>query len=102
MSDIKVFQFITGQSIIGKVISETEVDMVVDQPLTIRLVEQHGGVGVGFVPYDPINPEGQVKFYKAHIMSEPQNVPSNMVKAYQEQTSRIQIVSALDQMEGMR
>lgn len=102
MSDIKLIQLVTGQTVMGKVISESDTDFTFDQPLGIRLVEQNGGVGVGFVPYDPINPEGRVKFYKAHVVSEPLDVPNNMVKAYMEQTSRIQIVSALDQLESAR
>lgn len=102
MSDIKFIQLITGQAVMGKVVEETEVSYTFDQPLGIRLQEQQGGVGVGFVYYDPINPEGRVKFFKAHVVSEPLDVPENMIKAYLEQTSRIQIVSALDQLEGRR
>lgn len=103
MTDIRMFQLTTGQTIIGKVVDDTINTLTIDQPLGIRMVDQgNNQVGIGFVPYDPINPEGKVMFYKSQVVSEPLDIPHNMVKGYTEHTSRIQIVSALDQMEGLR
>lgn len=102
MSDIKMIQLVTGQTVIGSVCGESSEQVTFDQPLGIRLVDQQDGVKVMFVPYDPINPEGRVKFFKTAIVSEPLDVPPNMTKAYMEQTSRIQLVTALDQLEGLR
>lgn len=102
-TNIRMFQLVTGQTVIGNVIDDTPLNATMEQPLGVRMVQQDNNqLGIGFVPYDPINPEGRVSFYKSQIVSEPLDIPHNMVKAYQEQTSRIQIVSALDQMEGLR
>jgi hypothetical protein len=103
MNDTRMLQLTTGQTVIGKAIDDTALTITLEQPLGIRMVDQgNNQVGIGFVPYDPINPEGRVMFNKSQVVSEPLDIPHNMIKGYAEQTSRIQIVSALDQMEGMR
>lgn len=103
MTNIKQLQLVTGQMVIGKVTEETDMSVVLEHPLGIRVVQTPSGqLGLEFVPFDIANPEGKTKFYRSAIVSEPLNIPEVMTTSYLERTSSIQIISALDQMEGFR
>lgn len=101
-SNIKKFQLTSGRDVIGKVVDETATTITLEYPLVIQVVPNGPKeYGLALPPYDPINPEGKSMFFKAQIVSELLDIPDGMEKAYLQQTSSIQIVSALDQMEGM-
>lgn len=103
MPDIKKFQVVTGQTVIGAVVEETDTTITLEYALGIHVVQKSAEqFGLQLVPYDPADPEGQTKFSRAQIVSESVTVPVGLVKAYTERTSNIQIISAMDQIEGLR
>lgn len=104
MSDIRKFQITTGHTVIGKMVEESSDRWVVlEHPLGVQVVQTgQDQFGLKLVPFDPSNPEGRTKFYQSQIVSEALDVPEGLVNAYIQQTSSIQIISALDQMEGLR
>ncbi len=103
MNDVRKFQLVNGLDVIAKVVDETDTTFTTEHALLIRVVQQGPDqYGLALVPFDPSNPEGKMKFYRAAVVCEAVDVPDGMVKAYLERTSSIQIISALDQMEGLR
>lgn len=104
MSDIRKIQITTGHTVIGKVVGESSDRWVVlEHPLGVQVVQTgQDQFGLKLVPFDPSNPEGRTKFYMSQIVSELMDLPEGLVNAYIKQTSSIQIISALDQMEGLR
>lgn len=103
MSEVKKFQLVNGLDVIGKVIEETDATFTTEHALLIRVVQQGSDqFGLALVPFDPSHPEGKMKFYRNNVVCEVVDLPDGMVKAYLERTSSIQIIQALDQMEGFR
>lgn len=103
MSQIKKFLLVNGYDVIGKVIEETDTTFTTEHALLIRVVQQGPEqYGLALVPFDPSHPEGKVKFYRNNVVCEVVDLPAGMEKAYLERTSSIQIIQALDQMEGLR
>ena len=102
MTTVKKIHISSGRDVIGKVVEETDTTITLEHALIVHVVPNSDGqYGIALPPYDPINPEGQTRFFKAQIVSELLSVPDGMEKAYLQQTSNIQIVSALNQMERM-
>ncbi len=103
MSNVKKFQLTNGFDVIGKVIEETDTTFTTEHDLMVRVVPQgQDQYGLALVPFDPSHPEGKMKFYRNNVVCEVVDIPEGMVKAYLERTSSIQIISALDQLEGLR
>lgn len=104
MSEIRKIQITTGHTVIGRVVDEsTDRWIVLDQPLGVQVVQtSQDQFGLKLVPFDPSEPEGRTRFYMIHVVSEQLDIPEGLINAYIKQTSSIQIISALDQMEGLR
>lgn len=103
MSEVKKFQLVNGFDVIGKVVEETDTTFTTEHALIFQVIQTGPDqYGLKLVPFDPSNPEGKMKFYRNNVMCEAVDLPDGMVKAYLERTSSIQIISALDQMEGFR
>lgn len=102
-TNIRKLQLVTGQTVIGKVHEQTDTYVTLDHPLGISVVQvAQDQFGLRLVPFDPSEPEGLTRFYNSAIVSELLAIPDGLIKSYLEQTSSIQIISALDQMEGLR
>lgn len=103
MNDVRKFQLSNGLDVIGKIIEETDTTFTTEHALLVRVVQQGPDqFGLALVPFDPSHPEGKVKFYRNNVVCEVIDLPDGMVKAYLERTSSIQIIQALDQIEGIR
>lgn len=104
MLDIVKIQITTGHTVIGRLVeNSSDRWIVLEHPLGVQVVQTgQDQFGLKLVPFDPSNPEGKTKFYVSQIVSELLDLPEGLVNAYVKQTSNIQIISALDQMEGLR
>lgn len=103
MSNVRKFQLSNGLDVIGNVIEETDTTFTTEHALLVRVVQQGPDqFGLALVPFDPSHPEGKVKFYRTNVVCEVVDLPEGLIKAYLERTSSIQIISALDQIEGFR
>jgi len=86
----------TGEEIIYGIESENNDTINMKFPMIVRIVPSGpDSYGLGMIPYSPSFPEGIHELRKSHIVSNCKDVPDGLVKAYLQQTSGIQIVSAL-------
>jgi hypothetical protein len=94
MSDLSIFILINGHEIIGKVISEEDTYYLVDEPFGIQMVpmKDSASYGLQLVPFCAVGAEGKYNIYKHAICAIPQNIPSDIEKAYVKQTSKIQLL----------
>lgn len=96
MSNINLVRLTTGEEIIFKMIHETTETCTMESPMIMRVVPQgQEQYGLAMIPYSPSIPDGTHTLMKHHIVAKADNVPSNLEKAYLQQISGIEIVSAL-------
>lgn len=99
MANIVQYKLVTQEWVVGdqQDLLESRDHIYLKQPLVIHLVPQGPqNYTLALAPYNPADPEGEVKIYKSAIISEPTKVPKSLHDAYVRQTSTIEIVSALD------
>ena len=96
MSEYILCTLNTTQEIIAKVVEATDTHYIVAKPLMISVVQTgETTYGLRMDPFSPSNPDGDQRINRATLASESVVVPPGLIKAYQQQTSSIEIVSAL-------
>lgn len=102
-NDIKLYKLPSGLELIGKVVEEGFGWVILEHVLQFA-VEKTGAdqYALRLAPYSPTLPEAKWKYYTNQFLCEAVEVPPGMKKAYISQTTNIQIISSLDQMESMK
>lgn len=99
MSKIAVLKLVSGEEIFGTVVGE-------DNPYTIELdsvrrLHAHqtapGQMGLALIPWMMSAPDVKVKLYKSAIAAvvDETNLPKQLIDAYLQETSSIQIAGAI-------
>jgi len=66
---IKVLKLVTGEEILGEILSEEADRIAVKNPLLIMMQRtQNGEVGMGFLPYLPYSEDRQFTFKSDHVL----------------------------------
>jgi len=103
MAEIKVFKLVSGEEIIGSLVSQSSSPpgYVLEKVRAIHLVPQgQHQFGVAMMPFMTSDPSGQITIMTPAISAQVVNVPDDMERTYLAQTSSIQIASTL--MEGVK
>jgi len=98
MANVVQYKLVTQEWVVGD--QQEHLDardyISLKQPLVIHLVPQGPqNYTLALAPYNPADPEGEVKIYKFAIIGEPAKVPKALHDAYVRQTSQIEIASTL-------
>lgn len=103
MSDkYMLFVLGNGAELIGKIdaMSYDGADVVIEHPLVIRPIQKGPNqYALDLFPHSLANPEGKHKFSRSMMVSESQEIPDMLERAYIERTSKIVLSHALDDLE---
>ena len=95
MTEYLLFTLNTAQEIIAEVVAEHDDMYVVRKPHLICIVPTtNTQYELQLVPLSPADPDGDKRVYKTAIGIESVNIPSALVKMYQQQTSMIEIATS--------
>lgn len=70
---IKIYRMINGEEILGKVVSEANEQIVIENPVSLQQAPGRSDSErptVFFVPYAPFSNDKEVTFNKVHVSSE--------------------------------
>lgn len=71
MSDVKIVKLVSGQEILGKVVSQTANHIVVQSPLTVQPMRGQGGadsVTLGLLPFSWGGVSNSVELGMEHVL----------------------------------
>lgn len=69
MSNVKIIKFLSGQEIIGKVMSDDDINgVVVESPLTIQPMKQGDQFSLGLMPFSWAGSAKSVNLNPSHVL----------------------------------
>lgn len=95
---ILAVMLVTGEEIIGEVKIRVEKDdvMVFQKPRVVAILRDNSGrQGLGLVPWTKANLDSTVKIYKTQCVTEAYEPVQEVVAAYLQETSGIQLANTL-------
>lgn len=95
MTDVKSYKLISGEEIIGKVHSESETEVVLDDVLAVVAQPTQQGLQIGLMPYFTSNDQAQLTITKTAIVTSA--APNKELETgYIQRTSKIDLTSKIE------
>jgi hypothetical protein len=96
--NLKMFILISGQEIIAELVHPVDPEyadaFIIKQALVVQLVPRGAdSYGIGLLPLSPTNAEGEQRVYNRAVASECVCIPNDLVNAYIQRTTNIEIAS---------
>lgn len=102
--DLILFALANGAEVIGRIDSyhPEKDEFTLEHPLVIRPVQRGpNDFALDLFPHSLANPEGKHRFNRSVFLSESEDIPAPLEKAYLERTSKIILAGQLDKLEGL-
>ncbi len=99
MANIVQYKLSTNEWIVGELQETLEVgdSVTLSKVFTLHVVPNGpNSFQIAMVPFDPANPEGTHKIRRDKIVAEPTGLTKELVHAYVQRTSAIEIVPGLE------
>lgn len=94
--DTKLLKLISGQEIIGRVVAEDDTSVTLENIRAIKVVQlAPDSYGLDIVPFSPTLPDAAWKYNKSVVLADVSSLPEQLVMAYNQKVSGIEIVSSL-------